>query len=125
MENFSKLCKMITKQRRVFSENYKREQVMLIEKGEISVSQLGRLIGMKNTAPIYRWISKYGKKPLTETVVIESQSDYYRLREVEKKLEEAEKLVGRQQIRLQLLEGVLDEVEAHYGEDPMAKFLKK
>jgi transposase len=125
VENFSKLCKMKTKQRRVFSESYKREQVSLIEKGEITVSELARMIGMKNSNPIYMWVKKYGKKPLTERIVIESQSDYMRLKELEKQLKEAEQLIGRQQIRLQFFEGIIDEVEAHYGEDPVKKFLKK
>lgn len=116
---------MKTKQRRVFSESFKREQVSLIEKGEIGVMELGRLIGMKNPNPIYQWIKKFGKTPLTEKVVIETQSDYIRLKAVEKQLKEAEQLIGHQQIRLQFYEGIIEEVETHYGEDPIKKFLKK
>jgi transposase-like protein len=116
---------MKTKIRRVFSESYKREQVALIEKGEITVSQLGRMLGMKSPNPIYLWVKKYGKKPITETVVVESQSDFLRLKQLEKQLKEAEQLIGRQQIQIQFYEEIIDEVETHYGENPLKKFLKK
>lgn len=97
----------------------------MIEKGEITVSELARMIGMKNSNPIYVWMKKYAKKPMTEKIVIETQSDYLKLKELEKQLKEAEQLIGRQQIQLQFYEGIIEEVESHYGEDPLKKFLKK
>lgn len=124
-KTFQNIVYMNTKERRVFSESYKREQVILIEKGELTVSQLARMIGMKHSNPIYIWMRKYGTKPVTKKVIIESESDYLKLKELEKQLKEAEQLIGRQQIRLQFFEGIIDEVEAHYGEDPVKKFLKK
>ena len=87
--------------------------------------QLGRILGMNSPNPIYQWLKKYGKEPLTQKVVIESQSDFIRLKEVEKQLKEAQQLIGMQQIQLQFYEGIIEEVGAHYGEDPLKKFLKK
>jgi len=116
---------MRPKERKVFSENFKREQVSRIEKGEITVTQLGRILGMNSPNPIYQWLKKYGKEPLTQKVVIESQSDFIRLKEVEKQLKEAQQLIGMQQIQLQFYEGIIEEVGAHYGEDPLKNFLKK
>jgi hypothetical protein len=43
---------------------------------------------MNSPNPIYQWLKKYGKEPLTQKVVIESQSDFIRLKEVEKQLKE-------------------------------------
>lgn len=125
MENFSKIYNMKVKQRRVYSESYKREKVSLIEKGEIGVIGLSRLLGMNNPTIIYRWVKKYGKSPLMEKVVVESESDYIRLKELEKQLQEAQQLIGRQQIKLSFYEEVIVKVNEHYGEDTISNFLKK
>lgn len=116
---------MKVKQRRVYSESYKREKVSLIEKGEIGVIGLSRLLGMNNPTIIYRWVKKYGKSPLMEKVVVESESDYIRLKELEKQLQEAQQLIGRQQIKLSFYEEVIVKVNEHYGEDTISNFLKK
>jgi putative transposase len=49
---------------------------------------------MNSPNPIYQWLKKYGKEPLTQKVVIESQSDFIRLKEVEKQLKEAQQLAN-------------------------------
>lgn len=125
MENFLKICKMDKRQRRVYSESFKKEKVVLIENGELGVTELMRLIGMNNPNSIYKWLKLYGKRPKMETVVVETESDYYRLKDLEKQLKEALQVVGKQQIKLQVYEGIIEQVNLHYGEDPIEKFLKK
>jgi len=116
---------MDKRQRRVYSESFKKEKVVLIENGELGVTELMRLIGMNNPNSIYKWLKLYGKRPKMETVVVETESDYYRLKDLEKQLKEALQVVGKQQIKLQVYEGIIEQVNLHYGEDPIEKFLKK
>lgn len=116
---------MDKRQRRVYAESFKREKVALIEKGELGVTQLMRLLGMNNPNSIYIWLRLYGTRPPVETLVVESGSDYYRLKEAEKQLKEALQLIGQQQIKLQVYEGILEQANLHYGEDFKEKFLKK
>lgn len=114
-----------TKERTIYSESFKRAKVLEIEQGKLSPGQLSKLLGMNSSTSIYRWISKYGKQPLTQTVVVETQSDYLRLIELEKKNSKLEQFIGKQQIQISILEEILTAVKDHYGEDPKNKFLKK
>lgn len=113
------------KVRRVFSDDFKKEAVRKIIANEATVSDIGHAIGMKNTNPIYIWIKKYNPEGLAEKVVFETDSDYLKSKEYAKQIGELEKVIGQMHVKLRLLEEVIQESSAFYGEDQVKKFLKK
>ena len=51
----------LSRMRRHFSNDFKKEKVNLIEQGKISVSDICRPYEVSRTA-VYQWLYKYGKK---------------------------------------------------------------
>jgi transposase len=109
------------KNRRVFSEGFKRDKVNLYETGKMSVSQLGKLYEISETA-IYRWIEKYRTSPVGERVVVENDSDYLKLLELQKRVESMEKLIGNQQLQIVYHKSIIIAASEHYKEDVEKKF---
>lgn len=58
-------------------------------------------------------------------MVIETDSDYLKLVEVKKEKENLERLVGKQQIKLDYYEELLEQIKEVYGHDIEKQFLKK
>ncbi len=112
------------KVRRVFSESFKKGKVKLVQTGKVSISQISRTYGVSRGA-IYKWMVKYTTLPKYEKVVVETDSDFIKLLETTKKKENLERLVGKQQVRLDYYEELLILVNEHLGEDVEKKFLKK
>ena len=113
------------KQRTVYSESFKRDKVREIEQGKLTPLQLSKMLGMNFSGVIYKWMARYGTQPTTEKVVVETESDYLRLVELERRNTKLEQLIGRQQVEISIMEEILNAVKDHYGEDPKNKFLKK
>ena len=96
------------RKRRVFSEEYQRELVRLFEAGKFSVHQLGRLDGIQNSV-IYRWIYKYSQFNERGYRVIEmKESSSAKLKAMEQRIKELEKIVGQKQIKIDFLEEMID-----------------
>lgn len=126
-KTFHNFTKMNTKKkmRRVFSDEFKKEMVKKIVSGELTVSQIGLSIEMKNTNPIYMWIKKYHPEGLAEKVVYETESDFLKAKTYAKQLGDLEKIIGQMHVKIRLLEEVIKESSTFHGEDQMKKFLKK
>src|SRR5690606_716748 len=94
--------------RRVYSEEFKKELVALFESGKFSVIQLEKLYGV-NGVSLYRWIYKYSSFNKKGYRVVEmKQSSSNKLRELEQKLKDLERLVGQKQIKIDYLEKMID-----------------
>ncbi len=126
VENFHKFEVMDRKKvRRLFSESFKKEKVSQIESGELTVYRLSKMLDLGDTA-IYAWMKKYSTKPWKqEVVVIETDSDYLRSKRLEVEVNHLTTLLGKLHIRLDFYEGLIKEVDAHYGVDVKRDFLKK
>jgi transposase len=95
------------RKKRVFSENYQRELVRLFELGKFSVLQLGKLYGIRISV-IYRWIYKYSQFNEPGYRVIEmKQSSTAKLKAMEQRIKELEKIVGQKQIKIDFLEEMI------------------
>lgn len=102
------LKKGIIQKRRVYSEEFRRELVRLYESGKFSVMQLDRLYGVR-FALIYRWIYKYSDFNEKGYRVVEmKQSSTSRVKELEQKIKDLERLVGQKQIKIDFLEEMID-----------------
>jgi transposase len=95
------------RKKRVFSEDFSREIVRLFELGKYSVLQLGRLYGIGNCI-IYRWIYKYSQFNQPGYRIIEmKQSSTSKLKILEQRVKELEKIVGQKQIKIDFLEEMI------------------
>ena len=97
----------LIRKKRSFSDEFKRELVRLFEQGKYSVLQLGRLYGVRSSL-IYLWIYKYSQFNETGYRVIEmKQSSTSKLKALEQRITELEKLVGQKQIKIDFLEEMM------------------
>lgn len=93
---------------RIYSDEFKREVVSLFEGGKYSVLQLERLYGISNPA-IYRWIYKFSTFNVKGQRVIEMKSSNTdKLKAMEVRIKELERMVGQKQIKIDFLEKMID-----------------
>ncbi|RAJ13664.1 transposase [Arenibacter echinorum] len=97
----------IRKQRK-YSEEFKRRLVSDFEKGKFSVPQLEKLHGVPH-ATIYRWIYKFSIFNESGFRVIEMKdSSNKKMKELEARVKELERTVGRKQIMIDYLEKMME-----------------
>lgn len=106
---------------RTFSESFKKEKVRMLEKGEITPTELRNLYGMSYSS-IYRWKSKYGSFPANEKVVVEKESDSYRSSQLLKKIKDLEAMVGRVSMEVSYYKAVVEQASIAYKTDIEKKF---
>lgn len=102
--------------RRRFSEAFKKEKVKQIESKQITVIELSRIYEVSRHS-IYKWIRKYGLKKREERIVVEKESEGAKLIELQKQLKHREQEIGRQQIHIRYLQEVIDYWSKELGED--------
>jgi transposase len=124
-KTFHKFANMSTKKaRKVFSESFKKQKVALIESGKMSTGAVATQFDVSYTA-VYQWVKKYGKVSSPDKIVIETDSDYLKVLELQKEKSNLERILGKQQIRIDYYETLIEMVKEHYKEDVENKFLKK
>lgn len=106
---------------RVFSSDFKKEKVKLIEQGKIKVSQVSKMYGVSQTA-VYNWVSKYSKLPKDERVVVEKVSEELKTLELLKRVGDLEKIIGQQQIEIIFQNTIIKHGSEIIGEDLKKKF---
>lgn len=105
------------RERRYFSETFRKERVREIERGEASVSEISRVYQVSATS-IYKWLHKYSasyEKPVVK--VVESASETRKRIELEKQVSHLEQLLGQKEVELIYLRKLMDLAEARYGID--------
>jgi transposase len=93
--------------RRVFSKEFKREKVALIEQGKLRVSEVCKTYEVSQTA-VRKWLVQYGKLAKTERIVVEKISEEIKNIELLKKIAELERVVGKQQVQLIYKDSVIE-----------------
>lgn len=102
---------------RIFSEDLKRKLVNDFEKGLITVSQISRIYDVSITA-IYKWIYKYSNYNERNVLVVEMKdSQTKKLKELEDKVKDLERVVGQKQIMIDYLENLIDLAKETYSID--------
>ncbi len=100
--------KIIKRQRRIFSEEIRKQTVRDIELGKCTILQASRELQVSNRS-IYFWVYKYSLYLQKERVlVVENKSESYRSKELEKRISELEAALGRKQMEIDLLNKILD-----------------
>ena len=103
------------KEIRRYSEDFKKEIVRKVDEGW-GISELSRINGVSR-GTIHTWRRKLGTNPVIKKVVVELESDYYKMLEYKKKAEKLEQLIGKQAIKIDYLEETIKEANKLYKED--------
>jgi transposase-like protein len=113
------------RQRRIFSEAVKKKAVKDIEKGVINVVGVCREYGVSGTS-VYKWLKKFSTylQP-SQTIVVEMESEQYKRRELEEKLQELEAALGRKQMEIDYLNRLLDLAGKEFQVDLKKNFTGK
>lgn len=110
-----------TKTRRVFSLEFKKEKVGLIEQGKLRISEVCKTYEVSDPA-VRKWLLKYGKLPKTERIVVEKISEEQKNTELLKKIAELERVIGQQQLQLIYKESVIESASEFLGDDIEKKY---
>jgi transposase len=113
------------KQKRVFSEEVRKQVVRDIERGKCTVLQAAREVQV-NPQSIYNWLYKYSLHLQKERIlVVQSKSESYKSKELEKRIAELEAALGRKQMEIDLLNKILELVGKDQNMDLKKNILKR
>ena len=105
------------RKKRVYAEDFKKEIVSIFESGKLSVIQIEKLYNINNKS-IYDWIYKYSKFNEKGSRVVEMKaSNINKLKELETRLQELERIVGQKQIKIDYLEKLIEIADKELGTD--------
>lgn len=120
MKKGSSTGKSKLRQRRVFSDTFKRQKVKEIDRGLVSVPELSKLYDVSRTS-IYRWLHKYSinhQKGVVQVVQMESEAT--KTKELLDRVAELERIVGQKQLQIDYLEKLVE-----IGSEELQMDLKK
>ncbi len=105
------------RKKRVYAEDFKKEIVSIFESGKLSVIQIEKLYNINNKS-IYDWIYKYSKFNEKGSRVVEMKaSNINKIKELETRLQELERIVGQKQIKIDYLEKLIEIADKELGAD--------
>lgn len=91
------------KQRRSFSEAFKREKVKDIVEKRISIRQLSSLYEVSRTA-VYNWLYAYSPHHEQKTnLVVQMDSEAHKSQMLQQRVAELERVIGQKQLELDFL----------------------
>lgn len=102
---------------RSFSDDFKRRKVREIERNMSCVADICRTYSVSRTS-VYRWIYKYSamaKKQVKQ--VVEAKSDTQKIKALEDRIKELERVVGQKQLLLEFKDKMIEIAEATYNVD--------
>lgn len=105
------------RERRYFSEDFRKARVKEIEKGSATVSEISKLYDVSG-ASIYKWLRKYSigyRKMIVK--IVEPKSITKKLKMKEENIVDLKQLVAEQQVELVYYKKLFEIIEDHYGED--------
>jgi transposase-like protein len=103
--------------RRAFSDDFKKKKVRELESNMTSIADICRTYSVSRTS-IYRWIYKYSamaKKQVKQ--VVEAKSDTQKIRALEERIKELERIIGQKQLLLEFKDKMIEIAESTYGVD--------
>ena len=105
------------RERRYFSEDFRRARVKEYDAGQTSVSEICRAYQVSSTA-VYKWIHKYSahyEKAIVK--VTELKSETKKRLNLEKKVTELEQIIGQLHVQNQYYQKLLEMIQEHYNVD--------
>lgn len=103
--------------KRLFSEDFKKSVISDYESGKFSVRELASLYAVHSTL-IYRWIYRYSTYQKRNIKVVEmSESSSQKVKELQKRIAELERIVGQKQLNIDYLEKMIELAKEELGID--------
>jgi len=116
------MAKISRYQRRVFSAELKRHIVNDLELGKVTMSRVTREYDVTAGA-VYKWLNKYSRHLCSkQTLVLQMDSESYKTKELEKKVQELEAALGRKQLEIDFLNKMIELGKEELGIDLKKKF---
>jgi len=113
------------RQRRTFSENFKRKKVLEVESRQCKIGDICRQYQVAYVT-VYRWLEKYGTmKSRKERLIIETESDTKKLIALQKRVAELEQVIGQKQLVIDFQEKMIELAEEEYKVDIKKKFITR
>jgi len=113
-------AKLEIKQKRIFSEEFKREKVRDLVDKQITVLQLCRLYGVSRTS-VYKWLYRYSPHYHRKTtLVVQMESEAFRTQQLLQRVADLERIIGVKQMEIDFLNRLLE-----IGSEEMGFDLKK
>jgi len=105
------------RKRRIFSEELKRKAVKEYEKGEMTVLELSKFYEVSGKS-VYNWIYKYSNFHKKSIQIVEMEkSSTKKIKELESKIAELERVVGVKQMNIDFLEKMIEIAKSEYDID--------
>ena len=103
--------------KRKFSEEFKRIRVAEYERGDYTVGEISDLYQLNSTV-FYRWIHKYSKYNKGGYKIVEmSESSEHKVKQLQERIKELERIVGQKQLQVDYLEKMIDIAKEELGSD--------
>jgi transposase len=102
---------------RSFSEEFKKKKIRELERNITSVIDICKTYSVSRTS-VYKWAFKYSamaKKQVKQ--VVEAKSDTQKIKALEERIKELERIVGQKQLLLEFKDKMIEIAEADYGVD--------
>ncbi len=110
---------------RRFSDDFKRKKVKELENNLVSISEICKSYDVSRNS-VYKWIYKYStmvKKNVKQ--VVEAKSDTRKIKMLEERLKELERIIGQKQLALEFKDKMIEIAEETYGIDIKKKLGSK
>ena len=102
------------RERRYFSEDFRKARVKELEEGRTSVSEISRVYKVSNSA-VYKWLRKYSSQYKKAVVkVVELKSETAKRKHLEERLIRLEQVVGQKQIEIEYLTQLIEIAEEQW-----------
>lgn len=110
------------RQRRIFSTALKLKVVQDLEKGKSTVLRVSQELNVSCKA-VYKWLNKYSRHLRSNhPIVMQMDSEAYKSKELEKRIQELEAALGRKQMEVDFLNQMLEQGKKELGIDLKKKF---
>jgi len=107
--------------KRTFSDEFKKRKIRELERNITSIPDICKTYSVSRSS-VYKWIYKYSvmaKKQVKQ--VVEAKSDTQRIKALEERIKELERIVGQKQLLLEFQDKMIEIAEADYGVDIKTK----
>lgn len=103
--------------RRIFSEDFKKLRVKEYESGKFTLAELSRLHGV-SLGIVYRWVHKYSTYNKKSCKIVEmDESSTKKVKEMENRIKELERIVGQKQLKIDFLEKMIEIADEDFNID--------
>lgn len=113
------------RQNRYFSTDIKKKIVRDLERNLVSVSEVCNTHQVSRTS-VYKWIYKYSRMAKKQhKQVVEPKSDTAKIKALEERIKELERIVGQKQLAIDFNEKMIEIAEQRYNVDIKKKLGSK